>query len=400
MAFLTLGTLLKKTSVADALQLEIDILQSLGFNATSWQEGSVQLTFLEMGATLYSNLTELTAAITSFGFNSTSEGDALTLFSDSNYDNQRFVATNTVGTIEHTTIVGAGPYVIVVGQLVVQDDINGFTYRNTTAGTFTSGSTVSLTYQAEQSGAAKNVSNNTIATLNTPLAGVSVNNPGPGGGVIWVTGAGIDSEEDGDIRVRNTTRWATLTITAPEDAYNNIVRNSTAAITRSTVDGNNPRGPGTVDIYIAGPLGAVSGGFVPVPPGVPPFSDQQTAQIAVDLKRPVTADPDVLLPTEVAVPFTATVFITAALDTPAERTAIEQALVDFINGQPIGGTDFGGGGIIPFAIISQTVTDFASVQNITWSTPTADIALATTELATVAAGPGTDPLNTFAYEQV
>ena len=99
-------------------------------------------------------------------------------------------------------------------------------------------------------------------------------------------------------------------------------------------------------------------------------------------------------------PFTATVFITAALDTPAERTAIEQALVDFINGQPIGGTDFGGGGIIPFAIISQTVTDFASVQNITWSTPTADIALATTELATVAAGPGTDPLNTFAYEQV
>ncbi len=372
MAFLTLGALLKTTSVADALQLEIDILQSLGFNATSWQEGSVQLTWLEMGATLYSNLTELTAAITSFGFNSTSEGDALTLFSDSNYDNQRFTATNTLGTIEHTTIVGAGPYVVIVGQLVVQDDVNGFTYRNITGDTFTSGSTVSLIYQAEEAGAAKNVSNDTITTLNTPLAGVSVNNPGPGAGVTWVTAAAIDEETDIDIRVRNTTRWATLTITAPEDAYNNIVRNSTATITRSTIDDSNPRGAGTVDIYIAGPLGSVGA------------TEQATAQAAVDIKRPYTADPDVLLPSTVVVPFTATVFITSSLDTAAERTAIEQAVTDFVNAQPIGGTsDLGTPNIIPFSILSQTVTDFDSVVNVTWATPTADIVLSPNVLAIV-----------------
>ncbi len=381
MAFLTLGALLKTTSVKDALQLEIDILQSLGFNATSWQEGSVQLTFLEMGATLYSNLTDVTAAITSFGFNSTSTADALTLFSDSNYDNQRFTATNTVGTIDHITIVGAGPYSIIIGQLVVQDDVNGFTYRNTTAGTFTSGSTVSLVYQAEEAGAAKDVSNNTITTLNTPLAGVSVNNPGPGGGATWVTGSGIDSEADADLRVRNTTRWATLTGTAPSDFYNNVVRNSTAAITRSTVDESNPRGPGTVDIYIAGPLGAVG------------TTEQTTAQTAVSARRPVTSDPDVLLPSNVSIAFAATVFITAALDTTAERAAIEQALTDYINGQEIGGTDFGSGGVIPFAIVSQTVTDFASVQNITWTSPLIDTPMAPNELALVGS-------ITFTYTQV
>ena len=378
MAFLSLGVLLKTTSVADALQLEIDILQSLGFNATSWQEGSVQLTFLEMGATLYSNLTELTAAITSFGFNSTATGDALELLSDSNYDNQKFKATNTVGTIAHTTITGAGPYVVLVGQLVVQDDVNGFTYRNTTGGTFTSGSTIDLVYKADETGANRNVSNNTITTLNTPLAGVSVNNPGPGAGAIWVTGAAIDTETDPNLRTRNTTRWATLTITAPEDAYNNIVRNSTAAITRSTVNANNPTGTGTLDIYIAGPLGAVTG------------TEQTIAQTAVDIKRPVTALPTVRLPTTIPITFAATVFITASLDTAAERTAIKQAVVDFINDQEIGGTDFGSGGVVPFSILSQTVTDFASVQNVNWTTvdypgaPAApgDVPLAPNEIAT------------------
>ncbi len=370
MAFLTLADLLKTTSVEDALQLEIDILQSVGFNATSWQEGSVQLTFLQMGATLFSTLTELTAAITSFGFNSTSAGDALTLFSDSNYDNQRFTATNTVGTIAHTTITGAGPYVIVVGQLVVQDDINGFTYRNTTADTFTSGSTVTLVYQAEETGAAKDVANNTITTLNTPLAGVSVNNPAIGVTGTWITGSAIDQETDPNLRVRNTTRWATLTGTAPEDFYNNVVRNSDAAITRSTVDGTNAQGEGTVDIYIAGD-GAVSA------------TEQAIAQTAVDERRPVSAIATVLLPTNVGTAFVAEVFITASLNSTDEQASIEEAVTDFVNDQPIGGINFGGGGIVPFSILSQTVTDFVSVVNVIWSSPTADISLAPNELATV-----------------
>lgn len=373
MAFLTLGVLLKTTSEEDALQLLIDNLDSIGFNATSWQVGSVQRTFLQMSARLWSNFTELTAAITSFAFNGTSVGEALTEFSDSNYDNQRVLATNTIGTLELTTIVGAGPYVVAVGQLVAQDTANGFTYRNTTGDTLTSGTTKPLVFEAEEAGAAKNVAIDTIVTLNTPLAGVSVNNPAIGVTGTWVTTAGIDLEADKDLKIRNTSRWSTLNIARPEDAYINIVRNSDPAITRATVDAANPRGPGTVDIYIAGTLGPVSA------------TEQTTAQTAVDAVRPVTADPDVLLPPLAPLTYSATVFITAALDNAAERTAIEQSVKDYINGLDIGGENFGGGNVIPFAILSQTVTDFASVVNITWSSPTADIALAPNELATVTA---------------
>ena len=79
------------------------------------------------------------------------------------------------------------------------------------------------------------------------------------------------------VEFRRTTRWATLTGTAPEDFYNNVVRNSDPAITRSTVDGTNAQGEGTVDIYIAGSDGAVSA------------TEQTTAQTAVDERRPVSA---------------------------------------------------------------------------------------------------------------
>lgn len=454
MAFLTLGSIQNVVTREEALDLQITLLQSVGFNATSWQTGSVQRTFLEMSANLLVSITQLASSISALAFNSTSVGSALTAFSDSNYDNQRFTATNTVGNIEHTVISGSGPYVVVVGQLVVQDDTNGFTYRNITAGTLTDAAPVTLAYQAEETGSEKNVSVDTITTLNTPLAGVSVNNPSDltigvdsvavgasgsnfttavahgfavndfvvqsgfteptyngtfivtnivsltvyevatitfvatdtgntaivGAGT-WITTPAIDNEVDVDLRVRNTTRWATLTITRPSDAYNNIVRNSDAAITRSTVDGNNPRGPGTVDIYIAGPIGALG------------TSSRTTAQTAVDLQRPVTANPLVLLPTQAPTALTATIFITASEDSPDERAAIEAAAIDFINSQEIGGTDFGGGGVIPFAILSQTVTDFDSVVNITWAVPTADIAVAPNILVTVSAV-------TFTYTQV
>ena len=80
-------------------------------------------------------------------------------------------------------------------QLEAADDTIGLKYRNITAGTIPAGGSLPLIFEAESPGAQYNVPNNTITVLNTPLNGVTINNPDPGSGT-WITSEGSDVETD------------------------------------------------------------------------------------------------------------------------------------------------------------------------------------------------------------
>jgi phage-related baseplate assembly protein len=371
---LTLEQLRTPVTADEALQTILDNLEALGFNTTSWQSGSVQRTFVQMFALVYADWTTYVDFISRFAFNEDSSAGALTEFSDSHYDNQRIVNVNTVGNYTFSGAAIGPPHVIAASDMVVAD-ANGVTFRNTTGGTIPQSGTLVVTIQAEVAGTGGNVANNTIDTIQTPLAGVTGNNPPIAPATTWITTQGLDEEADAVLQARNTSKWATLSLADPAEAYENMALTADTDITRVLVVDTNPRGAGTLDVYIARATGAAVG------------ADVTTVQAYIDDRRPVTADPEVIAAAAAAQAFTATIYVTAALNNAAKQAEIEAALATFINGIDIGGKVLPGGtqGYMLFSELNQAVSEVVGVENITWTTPTADVAIVATQIMTVGA---------------
>jgi len=347
----------------------LSTLSSLGFAATSWQTGSVQRTLLTAVAQVWSDMTNVVDALSRAGFNEDAEDDALTAFSSSHYDNTRNDATYTEGVCTLTCSAAAGPYAIVAGQLQVSDTVNGYTYRNTTGGLLASGGTLSPTFKAEVAGAARNVANSTITTLNTSLAGVTVNNPDPGTGT-WITTYGSDAEADAALRARNSSRWATLSYASPGDAYEQFARVGDVDVARVRVDDDNPFGPGTLVLYCARTNGTATGG------------DVANVQAYVDTQRPCTSDITVLPAVEVPQNFAATIYIDAAYNTATTQAAIVAARDAYLATLPIGGVVLppGATGYLIHSELSADMTNITGVRAITWTAPTGNVALGLDEV--------------------
>lgn len=252
----TLAQLLNAPDIVAARQFVIDVFVSVGFkSAPNWQDGGLARTCgIEVPAAMLVDVATTIGNVARGLLNDTSEGDWLTLYAASAYDNYRKpaaaargMATLTAGVIGHN---------ISADYLVASDATGKYTFRNKTGGTLSPGGTMELEWEAEVPGAAHNrVDIGQLTKLKTSLGGVTINNPGVNG--VWLTRLGTDEEGDEALRVRNKTKWATRAMHAPEDAYKNWALEAAPEITRAEVDGQNPMGYGTLVIYIAGADGAL-----------------------------------------------------------------------------------------------------------------------------------------------
>lgn len=360
-----------------ALQTCINELTALGFSASSWQSGSRSRFMLQLLAKLYSQVTVTVADIASAGFNSSAARAWLTLFSDSHYDNQRFAAVTTQGTLVLTSAANTpGPQSITIGQLVFADSVYGYTYRNTTAFTLNPSSTHSVPVQAETAAGNRDVSTGTITQLKTSIVGCTVNNPAIGITGTWITRNGADEETDAALSLRNTNKWGTLGI-GPGMAYAYNAAMGHASVRRVFVDDANPRGPGTVDVYLATDSGTVVAGVVTA---VAEYFDG-----TFDGVDRVNTSADLLVLSAVALPVTvqAAVYILAQHNTAATQATIEAAVNAYFTALPIGGTKLteGGTGSVCIGSLFGAMIPVAGVQNVTFSAPTADLAMARNEVA-------------------
>lgn len=367
---LTLEQLQDPISEDEALEFVLQTLQDLGFSARSWHDGGLARTMCLMFAKVYSSLATTVSEYSKFSFNDTSEGDALTAFSSSHYDNTRVAATPTIGTCRLSNASGA-PHVITASQLVAEDVNNSFTFRNTTGGTLAAGGTLDLTFEAEVAGADRNVALNTITVLQTPLTGVTITNPDIGSGT-WITSEGSDEESDASLQARNTGKWSTRTYASPPEAYPQFARESSDNIARSIADDSNPGGPGTIDVYIAGGTGVSSAG------------DVTTAQTYIDARKPITAEPTVKASVGDVQNFVGTIYILSSKNNAATQASIVQAVTDYVNGLPIGGSVLTG--VQGYALHSEIVTAISSidgVESVALTTPAADVAITAWHIMTV-----------------
>lgn len=370
---LSVEQLITQVSKEDALATLTGILDSLGYPASSWQVGSIQRTLLEMVAELYSELSLAATDIARAGFNSLATGGWLTLLADSHYDNQRGEGLAAHGTCRLADTENSGPHTIAAGEIVVADQNEGYRYRNTTGGTLAQGLTLDLTFEAEVIGADRNVANGAIAVIIEGPPGVTVSNPAIAGSspASWITRQGADPESDPSLQARNRTKWATLSYAGPSDAYENWAREADEAVTRVYVDGQNPRGPGTVDVYLAGVDGEVT----------QPVIDAVAAYIE-DGRRPLGADVEVFTAAELGVAVTGTVYHLADFDGAEVQAAVEAAIEAYFDAVTIGGTrvEYQDGKLL-LGGLYHAIFSVTGVVNVTFSTPTTDVEMTATQVA-------------------
>lgn len=316
----------------EAKQFLLQMLDGVGFTATSWQEGEVSLANVELTAQLYEKITGIAVFLKGFALNSTSSGEALTRFSDSHYDNQRDGA---VAAQRRTTLAcasGSGPHTINIGDVVLVHD-DGDTYRNVADGVnvyplvLPSGGSVSgLIFEAEVAGAAANKGAGEVTSLLTTLAGVTVASDVP-------ERDGSDQESDPVLKQRNTTKWALLTgFELIDDAVINIALVATQAVTGVVVDSQNPRGAGTFDVYMAGELVTASVGDVAAAQALLDryvFGSSATPKTCLVFAAPVTP-----------LNFSGIIYYKGSYTEAQIEEATLLALEEFVKTIPLGGFDF------------------------------------------------------------
>jgi hypothetical protein len=339
----------------EAKQALVDMLDSVGYTATSWQEGEPGLAHVELSAEIWAQVSKVAVFLKGAYLNATSSGEALTNFADSFYDNKRFGAVAAQRTISLACAASAGPYTLApdgTHDVIIQHP-DGPTIRLIDDGvtvfpvTLPSGGSVSgLLFEAEVAGAAANKAPNTYTILLTTLAGVTVTSD-------TQARPGTDAEPDPTIKLRNKTKWALLTKFELIDA---AVRNicivaGAGAITDAVVNSTNPRGAGTFDVYVTGELETAS------------VTDVANAQAAIDRyvfgssATPKTAL--VFAAPGVDLNVTGTVFYQGSYDPIDLAAATQAALEEFIKLIPLGGYDFypGPSNVVPVNDIETAIKE-------------------------------------------
>lgn len=337
------------------------------FPVTSWQAGSLPLTIVELEAEVCAEHDRTEAKIAAGGQIDDATGAWLKLYARSQYQEEKHGAVATKGTCRLSDS-GAGPHTFTAGQLWATTS-TGKRFFNSTAGTLTENGTLDLEFTAELPGAAHNVGNGEISALVTAIPGVSISNPNPGTG-LWITTQGVDEETDEAFRARCKAKWATLGAGASKAAYEYWATTASAQVTKTLVRAS-PTVPGEVDLYLAGPAGAVAAEVVTAVEGY------------VTPRMPLGVTLNCASAEALVVELAGTVKVRAAY-LAAAQAAASAALQQIFSELPIGGEDAGGaGGIVSRERLFAAVASQVGVVDFNPTSPIADVEPTATQVATL-----------------
>jgi uncharacterized phage protein gp47/JayE len=330
--------LLTKTTPEEVKATMFTYMTSLGLPVTAWQAFSPTRILVDAFSRLFATLQNIVVDIVRAGFRDHATNGGLTLLSEQMYDVERVPATFASGTdcliISNS---GGGIYHFDPGELTVKNSLTGKTYHNTTVidvGALQTGVVASLL--ADEIGAASNAAPGEITQLVTVALGLSATNV--------ASVSGFDEETDEALRTRDLAKLQALSPNGAAGAYEYVALTPTlnGGVAVNRVHVTPAPGNGTVRVVVAGPLGPVSA------------PDLATLQLAEDsLATPDTVLATVASANPVAQSYNITVWSRRSFGflSPDIQAMVRTALVNYIRALPIGGINFGAGGIIPWRAI-------------------------------------------------
>lgn len=357
-------------------------LSALGFQTTGWQAGRNQQMMLNTYATGAAAFSQVSATLVEASFSSTSFGSALTLYSRSRFDNERSPAVKTSGPFLLTS-TSSVPNVIAVGQLLVTDS-NGIEFGNITGDTLAAGGTVELDFEATLAGSAGNIGNDSTLTLLTPLAGVTVTNPGPGGLVDWYTiQAGADEESDTELDRRNSTKWGLLSVERTATAIEYLALGCDG-VAKCLVVATNPRGQNTTDVYVSAADSLIATDEIEAVQEAFSEYTMGTESVWPPTEIPMPSQIWVKHPEELELSLIGTVYYDPQFTLAEVKASILARVTAMVQAVPIGGKRYatGAANLLTFGDIFQTIEGSRGVLTVLLTTPSDDITIAPTTLLT------------------
>lgn len=326
-------------------ELLLSLLAAADFPVDSWQDEGSARAFVELCAQLGAEQSKPVALLAKMPFLDTSEADFLTAKLKSDYDEDRNAA---VATVMPVRLVNASSTTYSKGASeIILTSKTGRTYSNVAGAVVADADTTIVNFVAEVAGAAGNVPAQTMQ-LTTPMAGVTAIFDGG-----FIT-AGADAESDPAARERARTKWATLRTEKIRAGITNLVRTVAPSVTGHSIDDENPRGPGTLDVYLAGDNATAGSG------------DVALVQAALDgalfgTGTDESAGLAIAAPT-LSLDLTATVYVRGVTE-EAALTALTAAWQAFLVTVPVGGFDLSPG---PqnVVLVGQIVDAFAEVSGV------------------------------------
>lgn len=252
----SLSSLIVPLSRDDVRRNLFALLRVAGFPVASWAPSSVPRALVEIFSESLADLSTTVSKIARGGFLSLAEDEWLTLVAAEFFDVSRKPAVFARGRAVLTDTGSAGPFVIVPNQLWATSKA-GRRFTNMTGGVLPLGGKLDLEWKAEGSGVGYNVPSGDIATLLTPLPGVTLANPPLAGSGSWLLDQGVDQESDPALRERCREKWSSLGAGGNAPAYAFHAKNASLQVTRVRVLEAFPSG-GEVTLVLAGPSGAIA----------------------------------------------------------------------------------------------------------------------------------------------
>jgi len=374
---LTLAQLRSTLTASAALEMILAWMQALGFETTAWQDGRIQKTIVKTLALFGADYTEKTKILAEFGFNDFATGVGLTEFSRARYKNERIPAVFTKGSMRLRSVATA-PYIIEPGQLIAGNS-QGVQFRNLDGGTLTAGGTLVLQFQARIAGASGNIlTNDQSLRLLTPLAGVTVSNAEA---TPWYSLRGEDEESDEKLRLRNAYKWTLLSAELVGDAYRYIALTGDGSVSAAKVaiDDQNPRGPGTIDVYVSGASGPLGSSDIDALQDLfasKVFYTDDAAHLSASSRVKVIS----MLP--FAVNITGLLYHDSGISGAEATTRVTEALGVFFAAVPIGGFSYGSlTNVITLGDLLKVIEEVEGIRTAVLSVPgAAGVAVPSNEL--------------------
>ena len=360
----------------------VDQLRSLGFVTTGWQPGRIQQQILNMVATVAEPVGQVASELTNMSFNSIASGVGLELYSLSRFNNTKSQALSATGHFQFNN-VGTVGHPVVAGKIVIQDRVSGLLFTSDEDTSVPAGSTVSVRVKASLKGQSGNIPNLSTLTLITPLAGVTVSNPSPFPTQSPIPSwadiqTGADPETDSELREKNATKWGLLAVEKTDTAMINLAV-SQDSITKAKVISNSPRGPGTVDVYVAGQSGALNS--VEMSNAQSLFAEYTF--LTEESWPPSTASSVALVqPTEQPLNIEGSVYYDNALTSAEVESSVSARLDALVALTDIGGNTYSENvdNVLTIADITDVIKDTPGVNSCTVVSPAGDVPVGLTSV--------------------
>src|SRR5690606_37117222 len=317
-----LQTPITKESVRTVL---LDLLAGLDFPVNSWQDESAGRSFVETQSHLLAVQSQSVAQIALMVHLQTATGAFLDALAASHFGLTRNPAVAAVFEVNFVNS-GAATHNVTPATVLLRAS-NGQIFQSDATITVSAAATTKVQVVAQIAGSAGNVTAQTLELI-TPLAGVVAEYDGA-----QVT-SGADVESDPKLRERALAQWGALRVEKVDLGLVSLARGAAPGVHGVSIDSDNPRGPGTVDVYLSSTTGTIGSG------------DLALVQAALDaaLFGTGTEEPAglaVAAPVQV-VDLAATVYVRGA-DATDVRTRLEAAWEDFLVEIPLGGFDLSPG---------------------------------------------------------